>query len=106
MKRLIAGAALALPLMFTSFTAVAPQANAAGLTIRLGNSNNYGYWRDTPRGRVWVNEQRRERIEDRRERREERRERIQSRRNNQIWIPGGWNYQNRGRIWVPGHYSY
>ena len=107
MKRLIAGAALALPLLFTTFAVAVPQANAAGVTILLGDSNNYGYWQNTPRGRVWVKQQRREQREERRDRREERRERVQSRQNNQAWVPARWNYQNnRNRVWVPGHYEY
>jgi hypothetical protein len=112
MKRLIASAAIAVPLIFTAFVS---QANA-GITIRLGNSQD-DYWRndrDYPQDRVYRR--------DRDYRQDEyrynlRRNSIYTTPNRNIraierrierraWIPAHWGYNSHGRVWVPGYYVY
>jgi hypothetical protein len=98
MKRLIASAVIAVPLVLAAF---ATQANA-GITIRLGEprdlyrQNDRDYRQDQYNrsyGNVYTVPRRNIRVI----------ERNQGRR---IWIPEHWNNNNYRRIWVPGHYIY
>jgi hypothetical protein len=100
MKRLIASAVIAVPLVLVSF---ATQANA-GITIRLGEprdiyrQNNRDYRQDEYRynlgnGNVYTVPRRNIRG-------------IERDRGRRIWIPEHWNNKNYRRIWVPGRYIY
>jgi hypothetical protein len=93
MKRLIASAVIAVPLIFAAFVS---QANA-GITIRLGDRQD-DYRRDEyqynlRRNSIYTTPNRNIRaIERRIERR--------------AWIPAHWGYNSRGRVWIPGYYVY
>jgi WXXGXW repeat (2 copies) len=98
MKRLIASAAIAVPLVLAAFTT---QANA-GITIRLGEpggiyrQNDRDYRQDEynlGHGNVYTVPRRNIRVI----------ERNQGRR---IWMPEHWNNVHNRRVWVPGHYIY
>jgi hypothetical protein len=97
MKRLIASAVIAVPLVFAAFVS---QANA-GITIRLGDrQDNYGRDRDYRRDEYQLRRNSIYTTPNRNIRAIERR--IERR----TWIPAHWGYNNRGRVWVPGSYVY
>lgn len=122
MKRLLASAAIAVPLIFGAFVT---QANA-GIVIRLGNPQDdyYRNDRDYRQNRDWQdrNWQDRDYRRDRDHRRNEYRynlrrnsiftipdrniRAIERGRERRVWIPDHWGSNSHGRIWIPGYYIY
>ncbi len=107
MKRLLASAAIAVPLLLGAF---ATQADA-GVTIRLGDSqddyyrNNRDYRRnrdDNRRDEYRYNLRRNSTFStpDRNIRA------IERSRERRVWIPDHWGNNNHGRVWLPGYYIY
>jgi hypothetical protein len=120
MKRLLASAAIAVPLILGAFVT---QANA-GVTIRLGNPQDdyYRNDRDYRQNRDWQDRNRQDRDYRRNERRNEYRynlrrnsifttpnrniRAIEQGREGRVWIPDHWGTNSRGRVWIPGYYIY